>query len=378
MPTILVSMVARDTIAPIQALRAVAALIVCVAHAYGQIHWLPSELSFGVVGVDIFFVISGFIIVYSSETLFERPNGPETFFIRRLIRIVPLYWLCCTILIAWVVANGGLGAKHWPLSAVIANYFFIPVNYPDAAGIRGDPFYGIGWTLLYEMLFYFAFGIAMWTRSRQASIAVAALVLVSLILIGLTFDLPQPLRYWSKPITLEFIYGMLIATAFRSDIRFTAPVGVLIAALGLTLLILFKLGTGLASPPMRGILSGIPAALIVASAALTPLHKTDGRGWKFALFWGGASYSLYLVHPLAFLIPKHVPGGRFGQLSVTHPYLGLAMLISGALVIAALTHLFFEKPITAVLRNRASSIVSLITSLRTHGSASKSEAIYKT
>jgi peptidoglycan/LPS O-acetylase OafA/YrhL len=224
------------------------------------------------------------------------------------------------------------------------------------------------------MLFYFVFGIAMWTRSRQASIAVTGLILVSLILMGLVFDLPQPLLYWSNPITLEFIYGMLIATAFRSEIRFTAAVGVLIAALGLTLLILFR-PKGLDTPlPMRGFLTGIPAALIVASAALTPIHKINGRGWKFALFWGGASYSLYLMQAFALTIPRHVFGSRFSQLNMMHPYLGLAILILAALVVAALTHLFFEKPVTALLRNRASSIVSLITSL-THGSAPESEPI---
>ncbi len=97
-----------NKIGTIQVLRALAALAVCVAHLHYEFagklaapDLLPPGISYGEIGVNIFFVISGFIIVYSSEKLFGQNGGALAFLRRRLIRIVPLYWFSSTILIAW-------------------------------------------------------------------------------------------------------------------------------------------------------------------------------------------------------------------------------------------------------------------------------------
>jgi peptidoglycan/LPS O-acetylase OafA/YrhL len=293
-------------------------------------------------------VISGFIIVYSSDKLFDLNGGTLIFLRRRLIRIVPLYWFSSTILITWVFfAYGGIGAVHWPLWTVAANYFFLPVG-PGADGV---PFLGIAWTLFYEMLFYVVFAIAMLTRSRAASVAVTAAVLMMLALIGLRFTLPLPFAYWSNPIIIEFIYGMLIALALRSGLRMGARDAWLLAALGLVLLLWSDMT--FSSPTdtrwlARGLALGLPAAMVIAAAALGPTPKCDGRFWRFALFWGEASYAFYLMHSFAITLPRNLLGRSYD--GAAHPYLYATAMIFTAFTIAAATHLLFERPITTLLR----------------------------
>src|SRR5262245_35338643 len=88
---------AGSSFVSIQALRAIAALLVFAEHAANtlvwehKIEWFP-HVPYGPFGVDLFFVISGFVMVYSSERLFGQPNAPIQFFARRIARIVPLYW----------------------------------------------------------------------------------------------------------------------------------------------------------------------------------------------------------------------------------------------------------------------------------------------
>jgi exopolysaccharide production protein ExoZ len=97
----------RDSLLSIQILRAVAALAVCGVH-FDQMTLMlaghsndPIPLYPLAAGVDLFFVISGFVMVYSSEPLFGRSGSPKEFLVRRLARIVPLYWLTMTIGIWW-------------------------------------------------------------------------------------------------------------------------------------------------------------------------------------------------------------------------------------------------------------------------------------
>src|SRR5215469_9264499 len=102
----------RRTLTSIQVLRAVAALAVTLDHIVGYefgrqlglFNALPHP-SFLPSGVDLFFVISGFVMVYSSERHFEKPKAPQQFFLRRLARIVPLYWLTTSVILAYLLSH---------------------------------------------------------------------------------------------------------------------------------------------------------------------------------------------------------------------------------------------------------------------------------
>ncbi|MBA4334995.1 MAG: hypothetical protein C0420_08825, partial [Methylobacterium sp.] len=97
---------ALSAILPIQVLRALAAFMVAVHHVQPDAAVLArlagqpfagSDLLPWMAGVDIFFVVSGFIMVHASASLFDRPGAPALFLKRRLVRIVPLYWAATTL-----------------------------------------------------------------------------------------------------------------------------------------------------------------------------------------------------------------------------------------------------------------------------------------
>ncbi len=246
-----------------------------------------------------------------------------------------------------ILTYGGVEAVHWPLWTVVANYFFLPVGPAS----DGTPFLGIAWTLFYEMLFYVVFAIAMLSRSRTASVAITAAALITLALIGLRFTLPLPFAFWSNPIIVEFILGMLIALALNSGWRIDARSAWLLAALGLLLLIWSDMT--FASPTdtrwlARGVMLGVPAAMIIAAAALGPTPQYDGPCWKFALFWGDASYAFYLMHSFSITLPRNLLGRVYD--GAAHPYLFATAMVFSAATVAAATHLFFERPVTAFLK----------------------------
>src|SRR5690348_841715 len=113
------SVSARDgTVVPIQILRAVAAIAVVVSHAAQNLDRFaiaPNTSHFfvsGAAGVDLFFVISGFVMVYASEPLFGSASGAVTFLYHRIVRIVPLYWLATTFYVIVAVLLPGLGTAY--------------------------------------------------------------------------------------------------------------------------------------------------------------------------------------------------------------------------------------------------------------------------
>ena len=163
-------------LASIQVLRAAAALAVLFAHLWPALAQFGNEniipnFTFGAAGVDLFFVISGFIMVYTSERLFGQRDGPGRFLTRRLIRIVPMYWALTTlVVVAWY---GVKLPDHTTWTNVVGSYLFIPTLKP---GGGTAPVLGVGWTLNYEMLFYFLFAITIMFQRRMAVIVLSALL----------------------------------------------------------------------------------------------------------------------------------------------------------------------------------------------------------
>ena len=135
----------------IQILRAVAALGVLVHHTAHEVAaktgvTVPfGEFVVGAGGVDLFFVISGFVMVYASERLFAQPGASRVFFLRRLARIVPLYWAVTAILVGYVyVAHRIFPPPFITTEGVIASFLFIPWPLPN--GMMA-PVHALGWTL---------------------------------------------------------------------------------------------------------------------------------------------------------------------------------------------------------------------------------------
>jgi len=332
----------------LQVLRAVAAIAVVFSHfQFDMTRYLTQEtglpsLVVGNAGVDLFFVISGFVIVYASENLFAQPTGQWTFFQHRLVRIVPLYWVVTTIYIA-IAAAAPEFAKSYSVATILGSYFFIPV--PRADGIV-EPIVGQGWTLNYEMLFYVVFAVAV-AAPRRLAVVATALFLLGLVFIGrLVEGLPTAVAYWADPITIEFIFGMGIALAYRQGVRLPRLGATALVVAGFILFALFPAGGSL-----RSLVWGIPAALIVAGSVFGPF-SLSAPSWRIPIIIGNASYALYLVH--SFAVRGTLFGAKAMSLDVTRtPWLYMLFAVAAAVVLSIVVHYTLERPLITALRRFA-------------------------
>src|SRR5262245_49803107 len=196
----------RATILEIQILRAVAALAVVVMHIGIDLrYWGKATITWtdvGNAGVDLFFVISGFIMVFIAWEQFGRRDAPVDFFVRRLIRIVPLYWL---------VTTGYVLASSHPASRIVTSYLFVPDFSANAAPL---PVVLQGWTLNFEMFFYLMLAMTL-LLPRLAAIATVSTLLAALVLLNVP--------YYGNSVILEFVLGLWIGWAFRHALTLPLP-----------------------------------------------------------------------------------------------------------------------------------------------------------
>ena len=334
----------------IQVLRAVAAIGVLTLHAATEkVAFLGGEpgpfrnFLLGAAGVDLFFVISGFVMVYSSESLFGRADGPRKFFVRRLARIAPLYWAVTVAIILYISAVHG--PRLWDIytpASLAASFLFWP--YPRVDGFA-FPVHLLGWTLNYEMFFYAVFALAI-VLPRRFAVAAVILVLGTLVAIGRVQPLPLPFSFWANSIVLEFCYGMVIALLYREGVRLPPPAA---WALGIAACA----GYAAAYAPTgewRALFWGLPSAALVAAVALSTTTWKPGAAGRFFGLLGDASYSLYLVHPLTFPLVRWTLGRWFDFSGVPWAYAVLAWVMAVAASVAC--YLLFEKPITRALQRR--------------------------
>jgi exopolysaccharide production protein ExoZ len=329
-------------LAGIQILRAVAALGVVIHHMQSELIQRGFDNPFpdfevGAFGVDLFFVISGFIMVYSSGRFFARPDGGRRFFLKRLIRIVPLYWLFTTLLV-FIAIRGTWHTGAYSVKEFIASYLFIPA--PDRLGLM-IPTYPPGWTLNYEMFFYVCFASALrWSRPIAVSLVVSALT--ALVILGYMVALPQPIAFWTDSLCLEFCYGIGLALLFLRGWRIRPLVRLALLITGAIAAVAF-VAQG-ESSPIRGFAWGLPAASIVAAAALTDASLRSRFARAFESL-GDASYSLYLIHVLLFILLYPVVAKIIDPLRLSGAVYGSTLV--GASVAAALAlYAWVELPMT--------------------------------
>ena len=337
----------HETIIAIQALRALAATAVVVGHFQfdlGRImnarEALP-DLTVGYAGVDLFFVISGFVMVYASEPMFGRASGPASFLARRVIRIVPLYWLVTTLYLALALALPAF-EKSYSAASVVASYLFIPLPRPDGTM---QPLVGQGWTLNYEMFFYVIFAAAV-AAPRRMAVALVSAVLIAGVLAGRIFQPASPtVAFWLDPIILEFVFGMAIGLAYREGVRVPKPLALLAMAAGFALMLVAH-----RYADARVLFWGLPAAIIVAGAAFGDFAMRS-PAWRPVAVVGDASYALYLFHSIPVRAVLLLCAWA-GLDAASRPALYLAAAVIGAIALAVALYYLFERPVTRLLRRQ--------------------------
>jgi peptidoglycan/LPS O-acetylase OafA/YrhL len=362
----------------IQLLRALAALFVVYTHSIGQmgmfaIGWqqrIPLRTSLGTFGVDIFFVISGFIIFLSAGQLTGR-KASVSFLWHRFRRINPVYYVAVLItVLTWIPSF----LRH-QRAAITTRQL---LSWIVLAPFPGDPPGALsqGWSLLYEWMFYWAFFLLILAGVRRKA-AVLCGILGALALLGWLFRtrLTGVWVFYTDPLLLEFLMGVVIGFVFQ---RWNpGKVGALCLlvpgiALGLTILLT---GYGdfqaVLAPPaslryLHAFYWGSAAALLVAGCVflekccppaffqhqnfgpdLRPVLVRKSRFAQLPLLLGDASYSIYLFHLIVFgLIGAfYLRTGFF-----LHP--DLAIPIHAALAVAGslLFYRFVEKPLLRWLK----------------------------
>jgi exopolysaccharide production protein ExoZ len=302
----------QPKLSSLQYLRALAAIGVVLFHASLAAR---TPLGFGAYGVDIFFVISGFVMVWitSGET------RPLPFLAARLRRIVPLYWIVTVVAIAAVTIR--LGDFPFGPGGLGSSFLFLPYG-PPGPERHYMPIHQVGWTLNYDMMFYAVLAAALVLRRPLQLIAVTA-ALLALAAIGV-FLQPQtaPLEFWSDPIILHFLGGAWLAAAIRPS-EAGLPRWLAVCAV-LALLVLL---------PVPRI-----AILLVGGLVLLDLKGLIPKSPLLLL--GDASYSIYLWHPFA------IAACAFAARSLSvPPALLLPLATLAGIAIGLLGYALIEKPL---------------------------------
>ncbi len=277
-------------IVSLQYLRAVAALLVVAFHAsdkLGRMAGAEGTASFtvGLAGVDIFFVVSGFIMLATTQ---GKDVSPADFARKRFERIVPLYWLLTLLVVAIVLARPGLlSTAAFDGAHFAASLLFIPWQHPVLDAHM--PLLVPGWTLNYEMAFYalFAASLLLPARMRVPGL-VGALSLAAFA--GLFVPAGTIAAFYTDPIILEFAAGLVLASVWRRGLPMSRTAALCLAGLGFLGL---YLGSGTDLP--RIVWAGIPAMMIVAGVVHAD-GRREQRPMRLPMLLGDASYSIYLSH----------------------------------------------------------------------------------
>jgi exopolysaccharide production protein ExoZ len=351
----------RTEITSLQVLRAIAALAVSLSHLQNE--FLRNDMNFsklflaGQAGVDLFFVISGFIIIYVSESLFGS-GGRRYFLFRRLARIVPLYWsISGFMLVYFLLIYGGLQNVDLSIKSTVGSFIFFPTPRPSGSTL---PVLTVGWTLILEILFYCMICLLLPLKRAQVVI-VGSIIFVGIAAFNvLAQPSSQPVATWSDPIIAEFTFGMFIALAYRAGWKIPSWVSTLLVV-GAATAIIIPTFIGY-DPGLRPIAYGIPAALIVAGATLSRATLRPSPLVAFAVLLGDSSYALYLTHPIVHTLPRRLFSTFMNPKG--YPVSYGCLLIALSIAVAIAVHLLFERPVTKWLQARIGSRPALATAPR--------------
>lgn len=266
----------------LQYLRAVAALAVVYSHAVMQVDSYSAHLlEAGSFGVDIFFVISGFIMVYIAKPTDTFGN----FFINRMRRVIPLYWFFTLLMGAILLFLPTVfKATVFDMQALLLSLGFIP-HWSLARANEAWPIVAPGWSLNFEMYFYLIFATSLFLSSRYR-IAFITFVITSVFLIAQLFNNGESAiaHFFAKSMVFEFVLGMLLAVAWKRGFRLKPSTASWLLLLAVCLFFL-KL------PIPRIFEYGIPSLLVVTACLFVQIKE-----YRIGVLLGDASYALYLSH----------------------------------------------------------------------------------
>lgn len=326
----------------LQILRGISALLVCCFHFREDINFPDfkvGDILFknGSIGVPIFFVISGFIMNYTTRKLIISKSTvyPEIikFFKRRIIRILPLYYLLTFL---WIVLGGAFLLYFHDkalLSRLIHSLLFLSQE-------NTPPVLFLGWSLNFEMFFYVIFGVSLIFRQKRSLFII--LFFTFFYIIGHFLDSSHP--FWkmlTSSLNLYFIVGILMSI-FLNKVEVPKKIALLLCFVGIIFFSLLFFN-------FINFKNELITVAIVAGLVLSFLlgdYSLNIKGNKFLIFLGDISYSLYLSHPFVEIFFR-----RFKTEGLyTVPFFILKIIF--AVGVASFLYYFVEKKVTDYLKTK--------------------------
>lgn len=330
----------------IQGLRFIAAALVVATHstlyAHDRLDSSSQIWNGGTIGVDFFFVISGFVMIVSSAKIVGLLGDWKEFLGRRVVRIVPMYWVATSIKVAFLIA-APTAVLHSDLSwvRVVASYLFLPTRNPD--GIA-EPLLGVGWTLIFEMFFYVLFAAAL--AAKRSVFAVCVPVLAALALANIFRPDDWPLwTYLFNPIVMYFAVGMFLG-------RYIYDRNLRAAAVGVCGCLALQTVVGVANGDYLMDAGGVLRAFVAAAVVIAAIVLPGRLGWKTprgTVALGDASYSMYLFHPI---FAPAIPAVLF-KLGLISPVLSVVLTLIAMPVMSLVIYRLAELPTTNRMRRWA-------------------------
>jgi exopolysaccharide production protein ExoZ len=336
----------------LQVFRGVAALLVVLYHTsvYSRdqlgYSFAGGLFLFGHTGVDIFFVLSGFIIYYIHHKDIGQKDRVKDFAAKRLARVIPIYWIVTGIKLLALLSVPAIGeAYERDFGVIIKSLLLIP--QPNG------PIINAAWTLSNELLFYLLFGFAILLGNAWAIrlfLAWGALIVayISVKLIGVRLPDIWLIQFVLNERNLEFCFGCFSAYLVMS---LHVPAAALVALLGL---LLFGIAAASVAggyiPQLYSPIFGVASFLVVTGSAAYELRRQLAVPRLF-VFIGDASYSIYLTHVM-FISGVLLLYRRFNIPLLLGPLVSALSVIIFAVGLGCLFCLTIERPILRRLATR--------------------------
>lgn len=336
----------KSEIIPIQYLRGVAALLVVSVHSIEQQSWLKDmfPFTFGHSGVDLFFVISGFIMVYSTH---NRNISSKAFIANRLKRIAPLYWFFTSALIlVATIAPNVVRSFEFDLTHILSSYFFLA--YPSPVSSYFWPVLIPGWSLNYEMLFYVAFAMSLFLR-RAYQLPFMAAILVIPVFFHISATPSSPLSFYTSPIILEFFFGIILGHLFiNGQISKGNTKGIIVITLG----IFYYLTTTINFEFNRAFSAGIASSIILYGALAIKIENISTAKHQLLHLLGDASYSIYLSHVFTLGILRFILNIIQPEPSLSSGILIITCALITSSLIGIISFFFIERPLIRIFKKK--------------------------
>jgi peptidoglycan/LPS O-acetylase OafA/YrhL len=323
----------------VQVLRAYAAFAVVFFHT-GFHHGFARPL--GRFGVDTFFVISGFMMAYICAT------NPRNFFLRRVARIVPLYWLSTLAVCAVaLVAPELVKATRASFPQLLESLFFIPfVKSFSGANAVVQPMLFVGWSINYEMYFYAVIALALLATRRYAAILSAAVLLAIFFGIRLLHVSSPVILFYSQPMIFLFLLGMVTFWIFHVTppewvrrYRYLTVIAGLAAIVSQSLIVLYGEGNLL----LADVAWQMAAMVMVLCAVL--LDRIDfSVNIPVLILLGDASYATYLIH-FYFIDGISAIGSKVSPVFHSDAWVGMICGVLVAHLVGVAVYLALDKPL---------------------------------